>query len=78
VTATLWPVPDGRRRISWFAFNRRMKSGLDKSAALRSAKRRMIRRGRPHPFYWAGYVLFGDPDGTIRFFLSARAFYKTE
>lgn len=67
VTATLWPVPDRTTADFMVCFYRRMKSGLDKSAALRSAKRRMIRRGRPHPFYWAGYVLFGDPDGTIAF-----------
>ena|GEM_PF-904648 len=67
VIGTLWPVPD--RTTAEFMENLygRLKSGLGKSGALREAKRTMIRGGRSHPFYWAGYVLFGDPDGKILF-----------
>jgi len=67
VVATLWAVPD-RTTVDLMAdFYGGLKNGLDKSESLRSAKRGMIRRGRTHPFYWAGYVLFGEPDGTIAF-----------
>lgn len=67
VVATLWSIPDRTTADFMVDFYGGLKTGLDKSASLRSAKLRMIRRGRSHPFYWAGYVLFGEPDGTIVF-----------
>jgi CHAT domain-containing protein len=67
VVATIWPVPDRTTSEFMAHFYRSLKSGLDRSGALQSAKRGMIRRGRSHPFYWAGYVLFGRPDGPIAF-----------
>jgi len=67
VLATLWSVPDRSTAEFMSDFYRGLKSGLGKSQALRAAKLKMIRRGRAHPFYWAGYVLFGDPDGKIEF-----------
>lgn len=67
VLATLWPVPDRSTAEFMSDFYRGLNSGLGKSQALRAAKLKMIRHGRAHPFYWAGYVLFGDPDGKIEF-----------
>jgi len=67
VMATLWRVPDRSTAEFMADFYRHLKSGLGKSRALRAAKLAMIRRGRGHPFFWAGYVLQGDPDGKILF-----------
>lgn len=67
VMATLWRVPDRSTAEFMADFYRHLKSGLGKSRALRAAKVDMIHRGRLHPFFWAGYVLQGEPDGKITF-----------
>ena len=67
VMATLWRVPDRSTAEFMADFYRHLKSGLAKSDALRATKLDMIGRGRSHPFFWAGYVLQGDPDGKIVF-----------
>jgi hypothetical protein len=38
-----------------------LKAGERKSRALQLAKLDLIRKGKRDPFYWAGYVLIGDP-----------------
>jgi hypothetical protein len=48
-------------------FYRRLESGSSISSALREAQERMA--GDPataHPFYWAGFVVMGDAEGTLR------------
>jgi len=67
VVATLWPIADRPAADLMIAFYARLKSGQAKSEALRAAKLDAIRRGFAHPFYWAGFVLQGDPGGTISF-----------
>jgi CHAT domain-containing protein len=67
VVATLWPIADRPAADLMAAFYARLKSGQEKSEALRAAKLDAIRRGFAHPFYWAGFVLRGDPGGTISF-----------
>ncbi|MCX6566656.1 MAG: CHAT domain-containing protein [Candidatus Aminicenantes bacterium] len=67
VMATLWRVPDRSTAEFMADFYRHLKSGLGKSRALRAAKVDMIRRGRSHPFFWAGYVLQGEPNEKIVF-----------
>jgi len=67
VVASLWPVADRPTADLMIRFYSRLKSGLGKSDALRAAKRDMIGRGWSHPFFWAGFVLQGEPNGTISF-----------
>jgi len=46
------------------AFYTHLKEGLSKVEALRSAQAD-VRRKYPHPYYWAGFVLTGDPGETV-------------
>ncbi len=67
VVATIWPIADRPAADLMAAFYTHLKSGRAKTEALQAAKLEMIRRGFAHPFYWAGFVLRGDPGGTISF-----------
>ena len=67
VVATLWAVPDGSTADFMKEFYRHLEAGRGKSRALQAAKLGMIHGGRPHPFYWAGYILLGEPEETILF-----------
>jgi len=42
------------------AFYTHLKEGLSKAEALRMAQIE-IRQNYPNPYYWAGFVLTGDP-----------------
>lgn len=62
---TLWNVSDAASASMMVAFYRAMAGGRSKSAALHSARLAMIQSRNPslrHPYYWAGYILLGDPD----------------
>ena len=41
-------------------FYTHLRQGLSKAEALRAAQMNM-RQKYPHPYYWAGFVLTGDP-----------------
>lgn len=60
VVASLWVVDDRRTA----ALMGRMHGALDESGrtsdALRTARRSMLDEGFLHPFYWAGFVLYGS------------------
>jgi CHAT domain-containing protein len=43
------------------AFYTYLSGGMGKAAALRAAQAE-IRERYPHPYYWAPFVLTGDPD----------------
>ena len=58
---SLWAVDDVSTAILMAAFYRRLAAGQTKVAALQEAQRK-VRRGYPHPFYWAGFVLVGEGD----------------
>lgn len=58
VLATLWPVDDEATLEFMRHFYESLRAGQDASAALQTAQRR-IRQDRPHPFYWAPFVLHG-------------------
>jgi CHAT domain-containing protein len=45
-------------------FYKELRAGAEKAAAFRSATR-AIREHRPHPFYWAPFVLIGDPGANV-------------
>jgi CHAT domain-containing protein len=60
VIASLWSVDDDATRQLMVAFYTHLKSGMSKAEALRAAQTD-IRAKYPNPFYWAGFVLTGDP-----------------
>jgi CHAT domain-containing protein len=63
VVATRWPVDDAATERLMRAFYAELEAGRTAGEALARARER-LRRDPPtaHPFYWAGFVLTGDPD----------------
>lgn len=61
LVVSLWPVADDSTADLMVDFYRRLKGGADKGEALREAKIAMVDGGRTHPFYWAPFILVGDP-----------------
>lgn len=63
VICTLWPVDDEPTAALMREFYGALADGATAGAALRQAQRSL--RARPatrHPFFWAGFVLVGEPD----------------
>ncbi len=55
-----WKVNDASTATLMTAFHRSLKSGRDKSEALRQAQLSLLRAGRTrHPYYWAPFTLVG-------------------
>jgi CHAT domain-containing protein len=62
--STLWRVSDRESAQLVGRFYDFLAEGYDKDAALRAAQVDMIQNGSgrsAHPYFWAGYVLQGDP-----------------
>ena len=59
VVSTLWKVDDQATAFLMAAFYRNL-SWRDTAAALQAAQRQ-LRQHYPQPYYWAGFVLNGDP-----------------
>jgi CHAT domain-containing protein/Flp pilus assembly protein TadD len=64
VVASLWSVKEVQTGELMGSFFKSLKQGLSKSEALQRAQQE-IRTKYPHPYYWAAFVLTGDP-GTPR------------
>jgi CHAT domain-containing protein len=60
VVASLWSVDDQSTGELMLAFYSNLKQGLGKAEALRAAQAE-VRLKRPNPYYWAAFVLTGDP-----------------
>lgn len=60
VIASLWTVDDKATSLLMKTFYSHLKRGRSKAAALQAAQI-ATRRKYPHPYYWAGFVLTGDP-----------------
>lgn len=60
VIASLWKVDDQATRDFMVAFYFFLKHSPTKADALRAAQR-LIRAKYPHPYYWAAFILTGDP-----------------
>jgi CHAT domain-containing protein len=60
VVASLWSVDDDATKLLMVAFYTHLRKGLSKVDALRAAQVE-VRQKYPSPFYWAGFVLTGDP-----------------
>jgi CHAT domain-containing protein len=67
VAASLWPVDDRAtaRFMAWFYDE--LARGRPVAAALAAAQNRARREPRmAHPFFWAAFVLVGDPSAAVR------------
>jgi len=63
VVATLWPVDDRVTFDLMMRFYAGLERGLSVGTALQAARREIAARpGTESPFYWAGFILAGDPD----------------
>lgn len=60
VVSSLWMVKDEATRVLMTEFHTQLKKGKPKAEALRGAQAR-TRARFPHPYYWAAFVLTGDP-----------------
>lgn len=64
VVVSLWNVNDIATATLMKAFYKNLKQGMAKDDALRQAKLELIRGQQQawrHPYYWAAFVLVGDP-----------------
>jgi CHAT domain-containing protein len=72
VVASLWNVDDEVTEELMISFYRHVKKGSTKAESLRLAELD-IRQHHPNPYYWAGFVLTGDPGSAGEFNLIASA-----
>ncbi len=61
---SLWTVPEKQTRQMLFTFLQELGRGRSRSEALKRAQDK-VRRKNPLPYFWAGFVLVGEP-GPIR------------
>jgi CHAT domain-containing protein len=67
VVSSQWPVDDRVTTELMGRFYRRLAGGEAVGAALRHAQLELrARRGTSHPFFWAGFVVIGDGERTVR------------
>ncbi len=65
VVATRWQIPDRITTRLMLAFHRDLRAGVAKDEALRRAMADVARQpDTRHPFYWASFMLAGDPDNS--------------
>jgi CHAT domain-containing protein len=65
VIASLWKVPDNESTaLLMERFYTYLLDGMNKTEALRRAQID-VRAKYPHPYYWASFVLTGDPESMI-------------
>ena len=60
VIASLWKADDAATAALMSAFYAGLADGLPAAQALAQAKRELAKT-KPHPYYWAAFVLSGDP-----------------
>jgi tetratricopeptide (TPR) repeat protein/CHAT domain-containing protein len=60
VIASLWNVDDQATALLMERFYTHLQEGQGEAEALRTAQRE-VRAQYPHPYYWAAFVLTGDP-----------------
>jgi CHAT domain-containing protein len=70
VLLTLWDAYDGSTAEFMTAFYRHVMEGRTKAQSARDAMR-ALRQSRPHPFYWAPFVLIGDAEAPCALVQSA-------
>jgi CHAT domain-containing protein len=65
IVVSLWNINDRSTAVFMKNFYKYLMQGNDKSKALQLAKLDMLQSERPlyrHPFFWAPFVLIGDPE----------------
>lgn len=67
VVSTLWEISDRAAVPLMRDFYDGLSRGKSKAQALRAAKLRMLESGYSHPFYWAAFILNGEPFSVLRF-----------
>jgi CHAT domain-containing protein len=61
---SLWPVSDYMTREMMVPYYTGLRAGVGRGDALRQAKLAVLKRkGREHPFFWAGFIQSGDWTG---------------
>jgi CHAT domain-containing protein/Tfp pilus assembly protein PilF len=60
VMASLWNVDDAATALLMQRFYTHLREGMSKAMALQQAQSE-VREHYPHPYYWAAFVLTGDP-----------------
>lgn len=60
VISSVWSVPDEATYHLMTSFARHLQAGRSPAQALQAAQRR-VRARYPHPYYWAGFALTGNP-----------------
>ena len=63
MVVSLWDVHDKTTAELMTAFYQGVASGQTLAASLRSAML-SLKTQRAHPYYWAPFVVIGDPNGT--------------
>jgi len=64
IVTSLWQVSDARTKDLMLEFYSRLNTNIPKDLALCQAKRQFLANNRglnAHPYYWAGFIGFGDP-----------------
>jgi CHAT domain-containing protein len=61
LVVSLWPVPDEETKDLMVQFYKGLVKGKTKAQALAQAKK-LIANKKPDPYYWAAFVLVGNPD----------------
>jgi CHAT domain-containing protein len=61
IVSSLWPVEDEATAKLMNYFYAALKDDPDAGEALKNAARRLRKEGWEHPYYWAPFVLAGDP-----------------
>jgi len=62
ILASLWSVDDAATGELMLSFYKHLKEGKSKTEALRAAQVEMLgQEAYAHPYYWASFVLTGDP-----------------
>ncbi|MGA2586315.1 MAG: CHAT domain-containing tetratricopeptide repeat protein [Candidatus Aminicenantales bacterium] len=67
VLSTLWAINDKVTANFMNVYYSFLEKGNSKAQALQLAKQSMINSKYSHPYYWAGYILNGESDSTIKF-----------
>ncbi len=67
--ASLWEVPDSSTENIMIDFYKNLKSGQSKSEALKNAKINFVNTHKgtklEQPYYWAGFVIYGDDSPVV-------------
>jgi CHAT domain-containing protein/Flp pilus assembly protein TadD len=65
IIASLWPISDKATVFFMHEFYRNLVLGRSKSESLRYAKIKMLDSSWGHPYYWASFLLQGDPSPLV-------------